>query len=99
MDAFKVKLSKSNQELFSTLNIGISDMFLDGGHQLILVKSFNGKLEAMKYYNIMRTRRDTFLDLKEGAYQMFAISAENFGIFYKDKNVEDYQQFFSQKYK
>lgn len=99
IDGFKIKLSKSNQELFSTLNIGISDMFLDGGHQLIMVKSFTGKIEAMKYYNIMRTRRDTFLDLKEGTYQMFAISAENFSVFYKDKNVDEYQQFFSQNYK
>lgn len=99
IDGFKVKLSKSNQELFSTLSIGISDMFLDGGHQLIMVKPFSGKLEAMKYYNIMRTRRDTFVDLKEGTYQMFVISAENFSVFYKDKNVDEYKEFFSQNYK
>jgi tetratricopeptide (TPR) repeat protein len=99
MNNFKVKLSKSNQELFSTLPIGISDMFLDGGHQLVITKPFNGKLEAMKYYNVMRTRRDTFLDLTEGTYQMFIISAENFSVFYKDKNVAEYQEFFSQNYK
>ncbi|HET6226499.1 MAG TPA: tetratricopeptide repeat protein [Bacteroidia bacterium] len=99
MNNFKIKLSKSNQELFSTLGIGISDMFLDGGHQMVITKTFNGKMEAMKYYNVMRTRRDTFLDLTEGSYQMFVISAENFGIFYKDKNVAEYQDFFTQNYK
>ena len=99
IDAFKIKLSKVNQELFSTLSIGISDMFLDGGHQLIMVKPFAGKMEAMKYYNVMRSRRDTYSDLKEGTYQMFVISAENFSIFYKDKNVDEYQEFFSQNYK
>jgi len=99
MDAFKIKLSKSNQELFSTLSIGISDMFLDGGHQLVMVKPFNGKMEAMKYFNVMKSRRDTFADLKDGTYQMFVISAENFSVFYKDKNVGEYQEFFSQNYK
>lgn len=99
MDAFKIKLSKFNQELFSTLSIGISDMFLDGGHQLVMVKPFSGKMEAMKYYNILKSRRDTYMDLKEGTYQMFVISAENFSVFYKDKNVDEYQEFFSQNYK
>jgi hypothetical protein len=99
MDGFKVKLSKVNQELFSTLSIGISDMFLDGGHQLVMIKPFNGKMEAMKYYNVMKSRKDTYSDLTEGSYQSFIISAENFSVFYKDKNVEEYQQFFSQNYK
>lgn len=99
IDNFKVKLSEINKASFSTKDIGISDIFLDSSHQLINVKSFNGKEDAMKYYNFMKSNKDAYADLNEGSYQSFVISAENFTTFYKDKNITAYTQFFSQNYK
>lgn len=99
IENFKVKLSEINKTSFSTKDIGISDIFLDSSHQLINVKSFNGKDEAMKYYDFLKSKKEAYTDLKDGTYQSFIISAENFTTFYKDKNINDYAQFFSQNYK
>ncbi len=99
IDNFKIKLSEINKTSFSIKDINISSVFLDASHQLISVKPFNGKAEAMKYYDFMKSKKEAYSDLTEGAYQSFIISAENFVIFYKDKNVTEYQQFFTQNFK
>jgi tetratricopeptide (TPR) repeat protein len=99
LENFKVNLSEINSVAFSTKSISISDMFLDATHQIITVKSFNGKEEAMKYYDFMKSKKDAYKDLSDGSYQSFVISADNFTIFYKDKNITEYAQFFSQNFK
>jgi tetratricopeptide (TPR) repeat protein len=99
LDNFKIKLSEINNASFGTKNISISSVFLDATHQLISVKPFNGKAEAMTYYDFMKSKKDAYSDLTEGSYQSFIISAENYTIFYKDKNVSEYEQFFTQNFK
>jgi hypothetical protein len=99
LDNFKIKLSEVNKTAFSTKDITISSVFLDGTHQLISVKPFNGKAEAMNYYDFMKSKKDAYSDLTEGSYQSFIISAENYTTFYKDKNISEYEQFFTQNFK
>nr|MBA3706007.1 tetratricopeptide repeat protein [Bacteroidota bacterium] len=50
IDNFKIKLSDLNEESFSFDNLNISNVFLDMSHQLVTVKTFNGKAKAMDYY-------------------------------------------------
>ncbi|MFL5764741.1 MAG: tetratricopeptide repeat protein [Bacteroidia bacterium] len=98
LNKFKTKLSDFNAESFSTADISITSLFLDAGHQMINVKSFDGKDKAMAYFNAMSPKKDLFTDLVPGTYHMFVISSENYSIFYKDKNISDYEQFFTQNY-
>ena len=99
INKFKTKLSNINSESFGTAGLNISSVFLDLSHQLVSVKSFNGKAKAMDYYNFFKNKPDVFKDLQQGTYQSFIISAENYIPFYKDKNIEEYQQFFTQNFK
>ncbi|MES2592993.1 MAG: tetratricopeptide repeat protein [Bacteroidota bacterium] len=96
---FKTKLSDINDESFGMEELNISTVFLDLVHQLVSVKSFDGKEEAMKYYNFFKDNKDAFADLEPGTFQSFIISSENYTVFYKDKNIQEYQQFFTQNYK
>jgi tetratricopeptide (TPR) repeat protein len=98
LNKFKSKLSDFNTESFSTLDISIASLFLDAGHQMVNVKSFDGKAKAMDYFNALSPKKDLFEDLVPGTYHMFVISSENYSIFYKDKNITDYEQFFTQNY-
>lgn len=98
INKFKQKLSNANTESFGTMDLSISSIFLDVQHQLVSVKTFDGKEPAMNYYNYFKDRPQTFTDLQAGTYQSFIISAENYTTFYKDKNMEEYQQFFNQYY-
>ena len=99
INKFKTNLSDLNSESFSTEDLHISNVFLDATHQLVTVKTFAGKEKAMNYYNFMKGRKETFSDLNAGTYQSFVISAENYTIFYREKNITEYQQFFTQNFK
>jgi tetratricopeptide (TPR) repeat protein len=96
---FKIKLSDTNTQSFSADNLEVSSIFLDINHQMVCVKAFNGKAKAMVYYNFFKDDQQFFMDLNEGTYQTFIISADNYSVFYKDKNVADYQTFFAQYFK
>ena len=99
INKFKTKLSDLNEESFSTSELTISTIFLDFTNQLVSVKNFNGKAKAMNYYNFFKDNKEAFTDLEPGTYQSFIISAENYNIFYKDKNINEYLQFFAQNFK
>lgn len=99
INKFKEKLSDINSQTFSIQNLSISSLFLDTENQMVSVKTFNGKNPAMDYYSFLKTNEYLYSDIQKGAYRSFIISAENFSIFYKDKNVEEYQQFFTQNFK
>ncbi|MDQ3046658.1 MAG: tetratricopeptide repeat protein [Bacteroidota bacterium] len=96
---FKTALSTENAASFGTKPLDISSVFLDLTHQLVSVKTFTGKDEAMNYYQFMKSNKSIYKDLEEGAYQSFIISAENYTIFYKEKNIEEYKTFFTQNFR
>lgn len=99
INKFKTKLSDFNTELYSTADISISSLFLDITHQMVNIKAFDGKDKAMDYFTAMNARKDLTSDLVGGTYQIFVISADNYTVFYKDKNIVEYEQFFSQNFK
>jgi hypothetical protein len=65
----------------------------------VSVKTFDGKDRAMNYYSSLSSKSELFSDLEKGTYQSFIISAENYTVFYKDKNIGEYQEFFTQYFK
>lgn len=99
LNKFKTKLSDFHTQMFSTADISISSIFLDITHQMVSVKTFEGKDKAMDYFDALVAKKELFTDLEKGSYQTFVISEENYAIFYKDKNIADYEQFFTQNFK
>lgn len=99
LNKFKTKLSDFNTQMFSTADISISSVFLDITHQMVNVKTFEGKDKAMNYFDALVAKKELFTDLEKGSYQTFVISAENYTVFYKDKNIVEYEQFFTQNFK
>ncbi len=99
LNKFKTKLSDFHTQMFSTADISISSIFLDITHQMVNVKTFEGKDKAMDYFDFLVAKKELFTDLEKGSYQTFVISADNYTIFYKDKNISDYEQFFTQNFK
>ncbi len=99
INKFKTNLSDLNIESFSTEELAISSNFLDVAHQIVIVKTFDGKTPAMDYYDFFKDNTEAFVDLVPGTYQSFIISVENYTTFYKDKNIEEYKQFFSKNFK
>jgi tetratricopeptide (TPR) repeat protein len=99
LNKFKNKLSDMHTEFYSTADLTISSMFLDVTHQIVSVKAFDGMKRAMDYFNVADSKKEIFSDLEKGTYQTFVISADNFSVFYKDKNIIDYELFFTRNFK
>jgi hypothetical protein len=99
INKFKTKLSDLHAESFSNDELHISNVFLNATQQVVTVKPFDGKVKAMNYFNFMKDKKTAFNDLVAGTYKSFVISAENYTILYKEKNIDEYQQFFSQNFK
>lgn len=98
LNKLKTKLIDLNTKHFKDQGLTTSISALDETHLFINVKIFDGRSKAMDYYNFLKANKDVFADLQAGAFQYFIISLENYALFYKDKNIADYQQFFDQNF-
>ncbi len=98
IENFKISLSTINASSFGTKNLLISNVLLDSVNQLISVKSFGGKAEAMQYYKYMNTDEKAYEYLNGATFKTFIISAENYIKFYKEKDVAAYEEFFIKNY-
>lgn len=98
INALKVKISDFNQKFFSQQNLTINNLLLDEKQHLITVGNFAGALDVTDYYETIQTNTYVFSQLKTGEYTDFAISVDNYPVFYKEKNVESYLRFFRKNY-
>jgi tetratricopeptide (TPR) repeat protein len=99
INKFKTTLSDLNSQSFSTDDLHVSNVFLNSSQQLVTVKTFDGKVKAMNYYNFMKDKKDVFSSLAPGTFQTIVISADNYTIFYREKNIDEYKVFFTQNFK
>jgi len=90
-------LERLNQDDFAARRLSISNVFLSQDTHLITVTSFPDKESAMKYYNAA-IEAPNLRDLLSGEANAFVISIENYPVFYQEKNIAAYLQFFRAKY-
>ena len=94
----KIKISNFNSSSFGTSKLNMDAVVLDKENQMISVKKFKSRQEAMNYYNAFQVNKEKLGDINNEDFSKFVISSNNFTIFYKDKNVENYRQFFETNY-
>jgi tetratricopeptide (TPR) repeat protein len=94
VNKFRNELSNFNTSSFASSNLSISTIALDNKRTCIMVKKFVDQARAVDYYNTLKTHPEIFANLQAGSYQVFAISTENFALFFKDKRTEMYKTFF-----
>jgi len=90
-------LERLNQDDFAARRLSISNVFLSQDTHLITVTSFPDKESAMSYYNAAKVAPN-LRDLLSGEANAFVISIENYPVFYQEKNIAAYLQFFRAKY-
>jgi tetratricopeptide (TPR) repeat protein len=94
INQFKIALSDFNSQNFASSGYQISSVVLDNKRQVITVKRFTNQTKALEYYNMLKARPDIMANLLSGSYEVYPISTDNFGVFYKDKNTAPYKAFF-----
>jgi len=94
----KFRVSNFNVEKFDEEFFEVASTVLDGDVQVITVKNFTNKKEAMAYYWAITADPSVYGDIKEIDYRHFVITKDNYTRFYKNKNVAEYIDFFRINY-
>ncbi len=97
IDPQKTRISDFNHTNFGNQPMQVDASILDDNFQVIKVGPFANKAKAMEYYNLFMAT-PTLSGLNDTGYATFAISAANFAVFYKDKDIDAYASFFSENY-
>ncbi|MGE5425377.1 MAG: tetratricopeptide repeat protein [Syntrophothermus sp.] len=99
VEAIKVKISDFNSKYYDLLNLQVSSLLLEGSLEMITVNNFESAAKAVEYFIGIHENKYVFTKIENsGAFNDFVISAENYPVFYKNKNVEQYLQFFRGNY-
>lgn len=93
----KNAVSDFNNTFYESKGLNVSSTFL-GNDQLIIIASMEDKTSAMKYYNNIISETAISSALSGVAYQIFVITGDNFQKLFKDKNIEQYNDFFERRY-
>lgn len=93
----KNAVSDFNNTFYASKGLNVSSTFL-GDAQLIIISSMEDKASALKYYNNIISETAIAANLAGTSYQIFVISADNFQKLYKEKNIDQYRDFFERKY-
>lgn len=91
------EITNYNKEEYEKNNLNMSTLFFDQNRQLITVTNFPSAREALLYgtqvkESLIQKEYDT------DAFDGFAISVENYPLFYQDRKLEEYLDFFSRAY-
>lgn len=92
----KSALSNHHAEFYSLEKLNISDLLIDKDIYMVSVREFPSAKKAMMYYNDFQTAEVRGPLGQE--YQTMVISAPNFPIFFKNKDLEGYPLAFKKLY-
>jgi tetratricopeptide (TPR) repeat protein len=98
MNTFKAGLSDFNQQYFGTQTLSISSIPVAEDFQIVKIKEFADKKAAMTYYEFVKGDKDVFKEVPIAKVEVFVMSADNFTVFYHEKNTEEYKAFFNANY-
>ena len=94
----KNNLANYISEYHSLENLKISSMLLNNNAQIILVKQFPNAEKAQNFYNEIRYNKKNFDALPKEKYEVFSITPFNYGVFFREKDVNAYMSFFTKNY-
>ncbi len=99
VNALKIKISDHNSRFHDLDNLMINSLILDNTLEMITINNFSDSKKAMDYLLGIRDSKYIFTRLENtGAYYDFVISAENYPIFYRNKDISQYIRFFEKNY-
>ncbi len=98
LNKLKVKISDYNGKYYSTADLLIENLTFDKNTQLISVKDFSNRQQAMDYFYGIRESNEVFGAFAPETLMQFTISAGNYAKLYRRKNSAEYLTFFQENY-
>jgi tetratricopeptide (TPR) repeat protein len=94
----KNSFSNHNTKLFSSKNLTINTLFLDDKHEVLSVSKFENKDDALNYLLSIEHAPEILNLISKAQFKHFVISAANYPVFYKSKDVDKYMMFYKANY-
>jgi tetratricopeptide (TPR) repeat protein len=94
----KVRITDFNTKNYSVENLQVNSVLLDNNRQMITVSSFAELDKALRFFNGIKEDTYVFSGFREGTFEQFLISSENYPVFFKEKNTRAYLEFFNKNY-
>ena len=102
LNDIKAAVSDYNRENHRLDQLRVSNIFLgvDTNSPIVVIRKFDGREQAMRYFNEVRTQRDFLGETSKKTYnkEFFAITQENYRRILKNKTLDGYREFFQENY-
>lgn len=100
INRLKFNIISYNIDNFNMFDFAVSAVELDNANQLITIKMLDNKKQALAYFKRISKDIDSFfLNMKKPDYKHFIITQDNYSVLFNDKKVDQYLEFYGQKYK
>ncbi len=99
INPLKIRLSDFNKENFRMLQLEVKNIMLNKQEAIITIESFENESKASDYKTAMFFNDYLFGGIREDLYKVLLISKSNYSIFYNNKNVDEYIEFWNVKSK
>ena len=96
VNPLKVRISDFNKNNFRTYDLKIKSLMLNKEDALLTVEKFENVDKAIDYQTAMLLNDYVFGGIDAENYKVLIISVSNYPIFYQEKNVEEYLDFWHQ---
>jgi hypothetical protein len=98
VNATKTRISDFVTKEFTSANLSVNAIVLDGGWQMISISSFRNGQAAMDFYNAISKNEYVNSSLSKNDHQQMVISLDNYPVFYREKKYNGYLNFFKKYY-
>ncbi len=98
-DPLKVRLSDFKKKYFRLERLRIKSVMLDNQQALITIGNFENAEKAFNFFATVANDEYVLSGMSPKDYELFTISINNYPIFYREKNVTAYREFFDDYYK
>jgi tetratricopeptide (TPR) repeat protein len=94
----KASVADFNTTFYNSSQLKVTNNLLDKNSHLILVKSFKKMEDATNYVNAFKSDAEKLADINTAQYRSFLISKQNYITLFKNKDIDQYMDFYMQYY-
>lgn len=100
LNDMRIDMSKFHKQYFNLDQLSTQSIPLDQDNKvsLILVRSFDDKQKAMKYFDVIDAKDKEFIKKKGYSFEFFVINQNNYREVVKSKSINEYRIFFEDNY-
>ena len=92
------KISDYNTKYHSLKKLKSSKIIYNQTSTIILIKKFKNKNKAFGYETQLKNKKEIFDGISKSDYKILLFSEKNYNTFFKEKDMEGYESFYSDKY-